>query len=343
MAVFRLLHLSDLHVAGEANRYSLVDPYNPKVSFLESLARVQSPLKIPSHDARAARALATQLAQDKGKYDAILISGDLATTGSEEDIKAAHNYLHGKLWHNKELIEDIPSICDVSRLIWMPGNHDKYEGSSFEPGCKRFESPDYFGGNWRKSNHFQTDIGNFNGPVHSYHLKKLDNVLTIICADFSYPKPNLDLWFSDQNAGDHVGQGIVLKDVLSELERVTDESRKRFKDTAVVWVSHFPPSFPRVADTLKLVNENKLLGLAEKLGISVIFSGHTHEAMDYPVTTGNQNVRVICCGTTLEHQANDPKLCLQVIELDVLSSNQMTVTLDRKFWREGSGGIGKFC
>jgi len=343
MAAFRLLHLSDLHIAGEANRYSLVDPYHPISSFLKSLARAQSPLKIPSHDARAARALAMQLAQDKGKYDAILISGDLATTGSEEDIKAAHDYLHGKLWHTKVIIDNIPSICDVSQLIWMPGNHDRYEGNSFKPGCKRFESPDYFGGNWRKFNHFQTDLGNSNGPVHSYHLKKLNNVLTIICADFSYPESDSALWCSGQNAGDHAGQGIVLKDVLNELERVTDESRKRFEDTAIVWVSHFPPKFAGVAKSLELVNEEELLKLAAKLDIPIIFSGHTHETRDYPIPLKNHNVRVICCGTTLEHQAKDPKLCLQVIGIDVLSNNQMDVTLNSKFWREDSDGIGKFC
>jgi 3',5'-cyclic AMP phosphodiesterase CpdA len=343
MAVFRLLHLSDLHIAGEANRYSLVDSYSPKISFLKCLGRGQSPLKIPSHDARAARALARQIVEDKGKYDAILISGDLATTGSEEDIKAAHDYFHGKLWHTKNLIDDIPKICDVGRVIWMPGNHDRYEGNSFKPGCKRFEQPNFFGGRWRREGQFQTDLGKQDGPVHSYHLKKDNSYLTIICADFTYQESHPDLWLSGQNGGDHIGQGYVADEVLSELERVTNASRNKFENTAIVWVSHFPPQFPRVATSLKLVNDERLLELADKLCISVIFSGHTHEAMDYPLTSGSQNVRIICCGTTLEHQANDPKLCLQIIGLEVLSSNQINIALDRKFWREDSGGIGKFC
>jgi predicted phosphodiesterase len=335
MALFRLLHLSDLHISGEANRYSLVDSYSPIRSTIKSLFRVQNPLKIPSHDSRAARALASQLDQDKDKYDAILISGDLATTGSEEDIKAAHDYLHGKLWHTKNLIDEIPKICNVAPVIWMPGNHDRYKGKSFKPGCKRFESPNFFGGRWRADGQFKTDLGVHDGPVHSYHLKKDDTYLSIICADFTYKESKSDL------RGNHIGQGYVTDDVIYELERVTNESRNQFKNTAIVWVSHFPPKFPRVAISLKLVKEEKLLKLAEKLDIPFIFSGHTHEAMEYPLPLSNQTVRIICCGTTLEHQVKDPKLCLQVIALDILNSNEISLSIDRKYWREESG-IGRF-
>lgn len=331
MAVFRLLHLSDLHIAGEANRYSLIDSYQPIRSTFKSLARLQSPLKIPSHDSRAARALATQLAQEKDQYDAILISGDLATTGADKDINAAYNYLHGKLRHTKDVVDDIHPICDVARLIWMPGNHDRYKDNLFNPGCKRFEESNYFRETWRKSGQFQTDLGKNDGAVHSYHLAKKGRILTVVCVDFS---------FQQSDFPKHIGQGIVLEDVLAELERVTTESKNKFRGTAIVWVSHFPPKFPRVANSLKLENEYTFLQLAEKLNISIIFCGHTHEALDYDVPMPSKNIRVVCCGTSLEHQPKDPELSIQIIELDVSNFDQPEFKVTRKFWRKN---LGIFC
>lgn len=334
MAAFRLLHISDLHIAGEANRYTLFDPDKPGASFIKCLTKLQSPLKIPSHDSRAARALAIQLKKERDRYDAILISGDIATTGSDEDLSAAYSLLHGKVYHKSQLIEQIPAICDTAKLIWMPGNHDRYKDNSLRPGCKRFESANYFGKSWRKSGQFPTDLGMPDGPVHSYHLQKDGSQLTIICADFSYKHLSI--------TGDHIGQGYASSDVLNELKRVTEASRERFEITAVAWVIHFPPAFPEISQSLKLVNDDKLLSLAEELNISVIFSGHTHKAADYRAPN-NQNIRIICCGTTLEHQVNQPELCLQVIELDVLSCNEIDISLNVKYWKEGSDGKGKFC
>ena len=332
MSVFRFLHLSDLHIAGEANRYSLIDSYHPIATTFKSFANFQSPLKIPSHDARAARALANQLSQEKGQYDAILISGDLATTGLDEDIQAAYNYLHGKLRQTKEIIEEIHPICDVAKLIWMPGNHDRYHDHLCNPGCRRFEKENYFGEKWRKSDQLLTDLGTKNGPVHSYHMAKDDRVLTIICVDFSFQKSDFPK---------HIGRGIVLEDVLIELEKVTLKSKEKYKETAIIWVSHFPPKFPRVADSLMLENEENLLKLAEKLDISIILSGHTHEAIEYDVPMESKNIRVICCGTSLEHQANNPKLSLQIIEIDISNFRQVELKFIRLFWRKEKGNINE--
>lgn len=103
MALFRILHLSDLHISRYYQfRRSLI--CNPRI--------LNAILKHTRHWA-------------KNKLDSILITGDISSAGLRSDFKKAIAFIEKLEEHGKS-------------VILLPGNHDRFQYGWF-PGSKRFD------------------------------------------------------------------------------------------------------------------------------------------------------------------------------------------------------------
>src|SRR4051812_31601276 len=89
MAVFRFLHISDLHIARQAARIGVLD-------FIKSGFSV-NPLTgvavASSHSPHLLDGLAEAVYREGDLFEGILITGDLATTGSQHDVTTAHSFV----------------------------------------------------------------------------------------------------------------------------------------------------------------------------------------------------------------------------------------------------------
>ena len=134
-ALFRLLHGSDLH-------------FNARTG----LAKWTSPLS--SHDVGAAEAFARsawrlrgQGDADRAVVDAILLSGDVATSGDSADLALGHAYVAAPAADRWLSSSRAPTLQGAGLPIaLLPGNHDRF-GTLLLPGNHAFD--EVFGRFWR--------------------------------------------------------------------------------------------------------------------------------------------------------------------------------------------------
>jgi 3',5'-cyclic AMP phosphodiesterase CpdA len=213
MTNVRILHISDLHLAEQANRRSILDrsaavrteieqalatdikdsvlkgdPHKLRSAFKnllteESVAELLSARRVSreqindaidealkkivlgdgsfkraaveflrdqtiasSFDLRFLYCLCQFIEDEEPNLKAILITGDLATTGFKGDLARGLSFLEGP---------SVPSIANVpyDKKLLLPGNHDRYEytddGFLYAPGGKLFDTT--FGNYWSGS------------------------------------------------------------------------------------------------------------------------------------------------------------------------------------------------
>lgn len=294
MPILRILHLSDLHLAGSSRAFyagvanSLLSVYNPDA--LEAITEI--------------------IYEWRKELHAIFISGDIAITGAERDLKHAMELFttaanpHPKEpwetpWLNSEG-EPTFQIFDKPIII-VPGNHDRYGNRVAWPGNLFYR---YFESYWTAGS----------GGIQLNLLpNREDPVLAIICSDFTLD----NIFHSTMPPIGHFGQGKVYDNRLKELVRLTNMVAFSYPSCAIVWMIHFAPRFceskkfqeqlrnlkglanlkVRLMEGLtKLIDEGKLTEEARKLGIKYIFCGHTHVYDNYYVDTSNK-VYILCSGS----------------------------------------------
>ncbi|MFZ2410003.1 MAG: metallophosphoesterase, partial [Candidatus Methanoperedens sp.] len=272
MAIVRILHLSDLHLAG---------------TFWYKRSR-----HLNVYDLDAFSALAEVVCQWRDSIDAILVSGDIAATGCKKDLSRSIDLLspahesgsHAALRSRKRT--PTRQSFDFSKpIILLPGNHDRYANMSGWPG-KRFDK--YFSSFWKAGiGGVQTSFLPYNQPP----------VLAVICADFSLEKPSHS---SRLVAGGHWGQGKVYEDRLANLVEETCRVSESCPGCAILWMIHFAPKFENykaLDDRLCLLESDNLIQEAEKYRIKYILCGHTHEHADYMIR-GTRLITVHCAGSS---------------------------------------------
>lgn len=265
---FQFLHLSDLHIT-----------YNKHYSFSQ-------------FNSSALEAVARHAFKYRNSLDAILVSGDIADFGLQEDLQKAFDFfslpsttssptpwLYGS-------IKKRPTLQACSKpIVLLPGNHDRYNDCLLrKPKSNKFE--DVFSSYW---------------PVNDkvYGLPLPDDVsprLLVVCADFSLARVR-----DATVLGGHWGQGKIYKKRLTLLSKKTKDLQSEYRSIPVIWMIHFAPKFKEFKNSfdekLSLINEDKLIEKAEKLGVERIFCGHTHEEGKY--TTGNSGkVDLYSAGTS---------------------------------------------
>ncbi len=301
MAIFRLLHTSDLHVALRQERIGIVDYRQAGLLFPHGLRRVRL---TSSYSPDLLDGLIERVYRQGDRFDAVLISGDLATTGKEKDLEQARSCIDGDAsarWYSSHSFgKPRPEIGSHRALkgagrpiLLLPGNHDRYRSSflstlllrPFPPGGTLFD--EYFGHYWKVGQGVQGWISPPKGDAR----------LGLVSADLSLRENE----GKDSLTYSYLGQGKAYEDVIAELGKLTDELRADYPNLGLLWIVHFPPKYPQNKDFLRLLEDETLIKAAYKKGISYVLSGHTHIPRAYTATSSDgSTVEVLCAGTAAQ-------------------------------------------
>src|SRR5258706_4918363 len=279
MAIFRIAQVSDLHIGARPYTLSLPDWCGHHNLGSHAHLSIFSP---SSHDPDLLDAIVRNLYNRRANLDAILLSGDLATTGLTHDMAAAATHLNSTPTRDYRNADDLPTFQSLEReLILLPGNHDRYRNAAFFPAGREFD--ERFSRYWH--------------PVHevqSVTLQINQQRLAIVCADFC-----LHNSYDATDFFGMLGQGKAYESTIFDLERETQ--LQHASGAAVIWAVHFPPRFPSIADSLQLLADANLLEAAGRAKVGHILCGHTHQPLIYP--PDNPAVRIFCAGTACQYWA----------------------------------------
>jgi 3',5'-cyclic AMP phosphodiesterase CpdA len=284
MYTFRLLHVSDLHVGVRPRVVGF-----PDWRSLPQLPGGQRGYLAPSSsDPSLVDAAACWLYRDDNGFDAILVTGDLGTTGQPADLALAHDYLFapavpGGYWS----VTGKPSFQASGAPVYvLPGNHDRFEGWYLGPAGKQFDLA--FGKSGWSAGQGAQILAVLGQPGEGEKL-------AVVAADFT-----LASYWDATGPWGYMGQGMVYPAVLSALAAATRRVKEVYGEVGVVWAVHFPPCFAGIDPDLALLNELALPPAAAALGVEHLFCGHTHEAREY-VVPGKPPLHVHCAGTTTQY------------------------------------------
>jgi 3',5'-cyclic AMP phosphodiesterase CpdA len=252
-------------------------------------------------------------AQSQDDLRAIVLSGDIATTGFEHDLLRAKEFLEGSGGSTGPFAASEPVLSNLTIPVWiLPGNHDRFTYSAnewlFSPGGTLFEQI--------LSKHWTGRVKCYTPP-----LRDSKDALSVLMlgADFSLKQ-------SDDSTHPHrfnkLAQGKIYEEILDELETetVSQQERERHEfpthQVVTLWAVHFPPFFPDIPTSKGLLKEVDLTSTAEKLNVDAILAGHTHVAKDYPATP---RVRILCAGSPTQYDST-PKHC-QIVSVSKTTSH----------------------
>ncbi len=270
MQLLQVLHLSDLHI-------------QRKKSFVRSVG--------PKCDQTALQAIAEIAYRDRDRFDAILISGDIADLGWEYDLRHAIDFfdlIPEPRFHKPWLSSNgEPTLKAFGKpIIIVPGNHDRYINITGIPKGIVFDEK--FSSYWNAGY----------GGIQPYFLPdKQSPILAIICGDFTLEK----IEDSSLKKGGHWGQGKIYETRLMQLIQITKKVTS--SHIAVIWMIHFAPDFPNLRENLQLLDADKLIKAAAKAGVRHIFCGHTHQSDCYKPES-SEKVNIHCAGTSTVTYSN---------------------------------------
>lgn len=297
--IFKIAHISDLHLAEEPS----VPGFNEASGLLGTLAvwfRVAAGMSgaptMTSHDPRCFRALMDALTGKNkytdGGYDGYLVTGDIATTGTPNDMRAAAGILRREDGYAGGETLDAPMLPS-EKVVLLPGNHDRYFGRTLSPTSAEFEREENFGANWSLGN--PASGGKRRDVNHQVLTAANGTQLAVISGDFSFTRPSLYLWR-------YLGRGSASDETLEQMITFTDDYAR--KSIGVVWAVHFPPVKRGVRSFLRLERHEAVLRAAASCGVRTIFSGHTHIAGPYMEGTLDDRfsaIQIICASTACEY------------------------------------------
>ena len=277
MAVFNVAHLTDLHFGDVRS----IDNFGGNTVRRKLASLWTRNWRMPaSNNPQRAEHLAAWLFRETarleiegGQLDALVLSGDLATTGLQEDLDAAFRYVDAppaSTYYQTPAAGERragPHLATIAGLaqkcVLVPGNHDRFQNNKCEVGGELFDTvfKKYWAGN--KAGVLDTIISkpfSGSGPAPSDGLEQL----AIIGADGC-------LRDAEQASSGwmQMGQGYVYPDTEDELIAKTEDARRQFPDITVIWVIHFPPhvSVP-LWEVLR--NYHLIERASQQLGVAVI-------------------------------------------------------------------------
>lgn len=346
MTRFKFGHITDLHFGTKVDwlnpmdgttsirqRASRAYRHIVRSNSIRSIAELFYPSGFNPH---VAQNLLHSLHQRLPALDAILVTGDLATTGEQADLRIAADYFGGKSflwWQAGE--GSVPSLLGQDTvLVTLPGNHDRYDGLYKQPISRQYEQT--IGSYWdfdqqtADSHWLPTEE---TGRVRFTILDKEEARLAIVCADFS-----LDTAHAGEVQEGHFGQGrvapLILQELITTTKQLKEEADELGLQSAVIWAVHFPPKSPLNDETLALIDEDQLVDAANACGVLLVLAGHTHETRAYLATSATGNsVPVICSGPSSGISGHD-QYGYSIIELDNTYSPSFELTLLHYKWQD---------
>jgi 3',5'-cyclic AMP phosphodiesterase CpdA len=288
MGKFTVLHASDLHLAKTPDRAGFPGWFH---------VRRGLPTLLASNGSAHPYALARFVFDHKP--DLVLISGDIATSGSRENLLVASELIDSTPFRRYVNANRRPTLAKARRVL-IPGNHDRFHGNApYLPNNLAFDGT--FRRHWRNSR--------VNTLVVLKHRAD-STLLAVIGADFSLRRRR-DATYP---LFGYLGQGRVYGGTLKALQAETKRVQGKYEAVEIIWAVHFPAQFPKLARALKLIDGGKLLSAAKAMKVQYILSGHTHVPSDYSPLSG---VEVLCAGTAMEFGSHSQ--CIHMREFDVSS------------------------
>lgn len=322
MSPVRILHASDLHIAEVGNITSPFDGFTPGNVYDSAVNIILASTYDPAVLQRFADFVYQHAA--RGDLDAVIMTGDIATTGVVEDLRTAGYFIKtppDARLGSQSLLRG-PTLRGANCHVWLlPGNHDRYQGFGYFPGGKQFDVE--FAAEWR-------------GPVQSYRpIITSDLSVAVIAADFTLHSVS----DSDRLLG-WLGQGKAHIRVLDRLEAETRRvaGQCRLQSTAplcIIWAVHFPPDYPRNSKYLKLLDGDMLIQRANGCGVRAILAGHTHDPVKYRRPA--MKFDVFCAGTTTQAFAPEGNH-FRIIEIGVDATGSFTLNSEEYRFRNVQGG-----
>jgi predicted phosphodiesterase len=390
MTAIKILHASDLHISINKSFRSPVDkfsdlrelgklkPWELSKLAVKTLIVFLKKMAASSYDPKLLKYLtefiyenAKKKLDDDGslleddspnKIDAVVLTGDLATTGHLDDIKMVESFLkapfdprYPHLSHTHEA-----TLSAVRIPVWyFPGNHDRFTPTRGFVWIKGLPFPKFF------------DPGgiNYDGKFWDFHADpaRVLGEVNVSTAGLPLRVVMIAADFNLKQFGDHDGiygwlaQGKVYdkvyNDVLKVLVYKTKKLIESHKETGggiicPLWAIHFPPSFPHIGKSSRLIDDEVLIERANECGVKAILAGHTHEQVRY--RKPGMHFEVLCCGTTTQHEPflsrqNQPiastRNRFQIITIEANSQDDVRIDVDNYRYKragEDSAPFGYF-
>ena len=320
MASVRILHASDLHIAAVPNITSPVDCRTPG----NIIDAVTNRMLASSYDPAILQRFADFVHDQASKalVDAVLLTGDIATTGSTRDLEKAFDFIHAPAdprlrsqSTNKEA-----TLHGIAPIWLLPGNHDRYQHSyihGYVPGGGEFDQ--VFNSKWR-------------GPVKRLgSIPKLGLTVTVIAADLSLKE------YKHHDGGfGWLAQGKAYPEILDELEAETKPLTVS-AGHCVIWAVHFPPDYPNISHDLDLLDGDLLVLRANKCGVRAVLAGHTHDPVSYRRPA--MKFDVFCAGTVSQAFADPGGNHFRVIEINSDDTGNVIINSEEYLFSKVTGGI----
>lgn len=266
--VFEFIHMSDLHLATKPYRVNFRDKMTCN-DFQELHKNSIQNFKInhsfyPSSYDYQALAKSIIFIKNNIRHDFVLLTGDIATTGMQDDLEQAFNIVNGEeLVVAKNLFNT--SMIFLEDILLLPGNHDRYSGevkpfreSSYSPGGILFDT--IFKKYWKvKTSKVRTNI-----------IVKDNIKIAILRVDFSLEE-NKKVPLTGMIG--YAGTGKAYNYILSDIEKEVEEIKEGYGEIPILLANHFHPT---QKGSLELRSADKFLLKMKKLNIHYIFCGHTH-------------------------------------------------------------------
>lgn len=312
MAHFRILHLSDFHFCEVPNRQNALSLWrNPRSTIAPDIFGRLNFLP-ESYAVDVADSVAKFVYFRRFAADAIVISGDLATTGMAADLASARAFVADPPVAGVLSRSQRPTLRAANLpVLLLPGNHDRFQDNQGTPWGKSFEVT--FPLDWPRHS------------VRPFILEKSDNTrLAFVAADFCLRQTNDALMPSALN---RYGQGRVYEDLVARLREVTARARSGRSVTEVVWVVHFAPG-DQTDRTLRLLNDGPLREALDAEGIRLLLCGHVHTPSEYRF--GNDTT-VYCAGSSSSVDVRG-RNAIHVVDIKV--GTETTFRRDNYVWSE---------
>lgn len=323
MSRFRLLHLSDLHIAEEADHLNRHEKMREALNSgftdvwrSENLSSDLMSLLRPTSHSTFAQHMAAKFCYDRrDDVDAIVITGDIATTGRDKDLAAAREYV---LKNVKSHYFDWRFGSSLSaggrRIYLMPGNHDRYKGFLPNPSVNNLNFENYF------PNHYP--LGK---RVHSFTRSKEGRSIGVVFGDFCIRSD------ADVSSGSAWGKGIAYEDILDDMAAESRRLRLERPGILILWAIHFAPF--ECGASLELVDGAAVIDRARRSGVRHILCGHTHTKERISIG----DVTVYCAGSACSVDREGSHMVHIVdIQYDAASA---AVTRENFVLRRNAGGF----
>lgn len=319
MASVRILHASDLHIAYVPKFTSPVDRVTPGNIRDAVSYRMLASSYHPAILQRFADFVHEQASKDL--LDGVLLTGDIATTGSTKDLKRAFDFINAPSdpRHLSLSVSKEPTLHGIAPLWLLPGNHDRYNTSyryGYVPGGDEFDR--VFRSKWQ-------------GRVKRFgSIPKLGLTVTVIAADL-----NLKEYTHHDRGFGWLAQGRAYPEILDQLEAET-KPLTALAGHCVVWAVHFPPDYPNISHDLDLLDGDLLVLRANACGVKAILAGHTHDAVKY--RRPNMNFDVFCAGTASQAFAPEGNH-FRIIEVSSDDTGRVSINSEEYRFDKVMGGM----